>query len=95
MITQTQTSQKRHLIKQINGFGDAVKDAADKNEPFYINRYVTNLTKSFNKFYNTNPIMKDDVDEETKKARLAIVNATTKVIKTALGLLGIETVESM
>ena len=66
-----------------------------KNEPFYINRYVTNLTKSFNKFYNTNPIMKDDVDEETKKARLAIVDATTKVIKTALGLLGIETVESM
>lgn len=83
------------LVKQINGFGDAVKDAADKNEPFYINRYVTNLTKSFNKFYNTNPIMKDDVDEETKKARLAIVDATTKVIKTALGLLGMETVESM
>ena len=83
------------LVKQINGFGDAVKDAADKNEPFYINRYVTNLTKSFNKFYNTNPIMKDDVDEETKTARLAIVDATTKVIKTALGLLGIETVESM
>ena len=83
------------LVKQINGFGDAVKDAADKNDPFYINRYVTNLTKSFNKFYNTNPIMKDDVDEETKKARLAIVDATTKVIKTALGLLGIETVESM
>lgn len=26
--------------------------------------------------------MKDDVDEETKKARLAIVDATTKVIKT-------------
>ena len=47
------------LVKQINGFGDAVKDAADK------------------------------------KARLAIVDATTKVIKTALGLLGIETVESM
>ena len=46
-------------------------------------------------FYNTNPIMKDDVDEETKKARLAIVDATTKVIKKALGLLGIETVESM
>lgn len=83
------------LAKQLGAFGDAVKDAADKNEPFCINRYVTNLTKSFNKFYNTNPIMKDDVDEETKKARLAIVDATTKVISAALGLLGIETVESM
>ena len=83
------------LVKQLNAFGDAVKDAAEKNEPFYINRYVTNLTKSFNKFYNTNPIMRSDVDMETKKARLAIVDATGKVIRLALGLLGIETVESM
>lgn len=83
------------LVKQLNAFGDAVKDAAEKNEPFYVNRYVTNLTKAFNKFYNTNPIMKEDVDMDTKKARLAIVYVTTKVIKTALGLLGIETVESM
>lgn len=83
------------LVKQLNAFGDAVKDAAEKNEPFYINRYVTNLTKLFNKFYNTNPIMKDDVDMETKKARLAIVDASAKTIHTALGLLGIDTVESM
>ena len=83
------------LIKQINQFGSAVESAAQKNEPFYINRYVTNLTKAFNKFYNTNPIMKDDVDAEVKKARLAIVDVTCQVIKNALGLLGIETVESM
>ncbi len=83
------------LVKLINGFGDAVKDAAEKNEPFYVNRYVTGLVKAFNKFYNTNPIMRDDVDEETKKARLAIVDATCTVIKSALGLLGISVVESM
>ncbi|MDD6763640.1 MAG: arginine--tRNA ligase [Clostridiales bacterium] len=83
------------LVKQLNDFGDAVKDAAAKNEPFYINRYVTNLVKMFNKFYNTNPIMRSDVDEETKKARLAIVDATCTVIKSALALLGIEVVESM
>ncbi|MCC8161454.1 MAG: arginine--tRNA ligase [Oscillospiraceae bacterium] len=83
------------LAKQLSSFSDAIRYAADKNEPFYINRYVTNLTKAFNKFYNTNPIMKDDVDMEIKKARLAMVDAATKVIKTALGLLGIETVERM
>ena len=83
------------LVKQLNGFGDAVADAADKNEPFYVNRYVTGLVKSFNKFYNTNPIMRDDVDDETKKARLAIVDATCAVIKSALALLGISVVESM
>lgn len=83
------------LVKIINSFGDAVADAAAKNEPFYVNRYVTGLVKAFNKFYNTNPIMRDDVDEATKKARLAIVDATCTVIKSALGLLGIEVVESM
>lgn len=83
------------LVKQLNAFGDAVKTAADKNEPFYINRYVTDLVKCFNKFYNTNPIMKADVPEEVRKTRLALVDAACGVIKTALGLLGIETVESM
>ncbi len=83
------------LVKLINGFGDAVKDAADKNEPFYVNRYVTSLVKAFNKFYNTNPIMRDDVDIETKKARLMLVDVTCSVIKSALLLLGIEVVESM
>lgn len=83
------------LVKLINGFGDAVEDAAAKNEPFYVNRYVTSLVKAFNKFYNTNPIMRNDVDDETKKARLAIVDATCVVIKSALALLGIQVVESM
>lgn len=83
------------LVKLIGEFGSAVKDAAEKNEPFYVNRYVTSLVKAFNKFYNTNPIMRDDVDIETKKARLAVVEATCSVIKSALGLLGISVVESM
>ncbi len=83
------------LVVQLNKFADAISDAADKNEPFYINRYVTNLARQFNKFYGACPILKDDVPEETKKARLALVLATCTVIKSALYLLGIETVESM
>lgn len=83
------------LIKILRIFGEAVENAASKNEPFYVNRYVTNLAKAFNKFYNSNPILKSDVDEDIKKARLALVDAATNVIKTALSLLGIETVEKM
>lgn len=94
-LTKAVSDDAYTLVKLINSFGDAVADAADKNEPFYVNRYVTGLVKAFNKFYNTNPIMRDDVDEETKKARLAIVDATCTVIKSALYLLGIEVVESM
>lgn len=94
-FSKTVSEDEYALITQLNAFSDAVKDAADKNEPFYINRYVTGLARCFNKFYNSCPILKDDVDVETKKARLAIVEATSYVIKTALSLLGIDTVESM
>jgi len=83
------------MIKHISAYTDAIISAADKNEPFYINRYVTTLAKLFNKFYNSTPILKDSVDPEIRKARLALVNATATVIKSALGLLGIGTVEKM
>lgn len=94
-MSKATSDEEYSLIKHINSFGEAIISAAEKNEPFYINRYVTNLTKAFNKFYNTNPILKDDVDIEVKKARLAIVDVTCSVIKSALYLLGIDTVESM
>lgn len=94
-LTKAVSDDAYTLVKLINEFGDAVKDAAEKNEPFYVNRYVTSLVKAFNKFYNTNPIMRDDVDNETKKARLAIVDVSCTVIKSALALLGISVVESM
>ncbi len=94
-ISLATSDEEYALTKQINLFGEAVQSAAEKNEPFYINRYVTALAKAFNKFYNTHPIIKDDVNIEVKKARLALVDATCSVIKSALYLLGIETVESM
>ena len=83
------------LVTKLAAFGTAVSDAAEKNEPFYINRYVTTLARTFNKFYTSCPILKSDVDPDTKAARLALVSATTRVIKNALLLLGIETVEEM
>ena len=39
--------------------------------------------------------MKEDVAPEVRNARLALVKASCEVIKSALGLLGIETVETM
>ena len=94
-FSTTLSDDEYALITQLNGFGEAIRDAADKNEPFYINRYVTNLARCFNKFYNSCPILKDDVAEDTKKARLALVEASSYVIKSALSLLGIDTVETM
>ena len=89
------SDEEYELIKHLDQFNNAVVSASEKNEPFFVNRYVTTLAKLFNKFYNVSPILKDDVPENVKKARLALVCATSTVIKSALGLLGIETVEKM
>lgn len=89
------SDEEYEIVKQLSGFTDAIMSAAVKNEPFYINRYVTNLAKAFNKFYNSTPILKDDVDTNLKCARLALVDAVSVVIRSALGLLGIGTVEKM
>lgn len=94
-LTLLTSEEEYALIKQISLFGEAVKTAARKNEPFYVNRYVTNLAKAFNKFYNSSPILKGSVDASTRKARLRLVEIASEKIRTALGLLGIETVESM
>ncbi len=87
------TPEEYSLCKLLSEFSDTVKAASEKNEPFYINRYVTNVAKAFNKFYNTTPILKGE--ESTMKARLLITEATTVCIKNALALLGINTVERM
>ncbi|HBT19255.1 MAG TPA: arginine--tRNA ligase [Clostridiaceae bacterium] len=81
------------LAKTLDGYTTAVKNAMEKNEPSMITRYVLQVAKDFNKFYNNCPI--GSAEASLKNARLQLVIATTTVLKNALGLLGIETVEEM
>ena len=87
------TDEEYTLLKLLSEFSDNVRAAMAKNEPFYITRYVTAVSKAFNKFYNTAPILK--AEDNVKNARLKITEATCTVIKNALSLLGIKTVERM
>ena len=82
-----------NIIRMIYDFPGIVVDAMEKNEPFYITRQIVEVAKAFNKFYNSTQIITED--EEAKKARLALVYSTKTVIKTGLGLLGIEAPNKM
>jgi len=81
------------LIRLLYNFPEVVYDAYEKLEPSFITRHVVEIAKAFNKFYNNCPIMSSE--EDLKRARLALVNATKTVIKTGLGLLGMEAPEKM
>lgn len=92
-IEKITNDEEFSLVKKLAGFEDIVIKAKEKYEPSLITRHLTDIAKSFNKFYNSAKIMVED--EKLKEERLALAYATAIVIKTALGLLGIKTVEKM
>jgi arginyl-tRNA synthetase len=81
------------VIKLLASFNDKVQEAADKYEPSVISRYLVDLAQAFNKFYHDNAILNSE--EETRKARLAVVKAVSTVLTSGLALLGIQAPEQM
>ena len=87
------SKEEFELIKTLDGLNDAILNGIERNEPSVVTRYVIDVAKAFNKVYNALPI--GTAEEEVKKARLKLVEATSIVIKKALYLIGLETVEEM
>lgn len=88
------TKEEFELIKTLENFNKQIMLALDKLEPSILTRYVIEVAKSFNKFYNAHSVLNLE-DEKLKKARIKLVEATTVVIKNGLNLLGIDVVERM
>ncbi len=81
------------VIKAMGGFPEAVRAAAEKNEPYLVARAVMDVASTTNKFYYDNRIMDDD--PAVRSARLALTDAARTVIKTGLYLLGLQAPERM
>ena len=77
-----------NVLRLLEAFPAKVWEAANKNEPFIIARHIMLLAQSYNVFYHNNIILVDDAN--TRNARLALTAALRQVLKTGLGLLGIQ-----
>lgn len=88
------SEEEFELVKKLQGFNEAILNAIDKLEPFIVTRYAIDVAKAFNKFYNSCNIINTE-DIGLKNARMMLVKASSVVIKNALNLLGIKTVEKM
>lgn len=88
------TQTEKELIMNIAAFRDTVTKAADTLSPAVVANYVYDLVKSYNSFYQNNPILNQD-DENTRQFRLELSDLTAKIIKKGLKLLGIGTVDRM
>ncbi len=82
-----------NLVKVLAGYEDAVINAAEKNEPSVVARYVISLATAFNKFYHDCTILQ--AEEKEKKARLLLTDMVQKILCEACGLLGMECPEEM
>ena len=80
-------------LKLIYQFNDVVKNAAEKNEPSILARYLIDLSQSFSTYYNEHRIITED--KNVQDARLFLTYAVGTVLKTGAELLGMEMPERM
>jgi arginyl-tRNA synthetase len=88
------TPKEIELIQKMNEFGAAVEQAGKDYSPSGIANYCYELTKVFNQFYHDYSIL-NEPDEQKKTIRLVIARNVAKIIKSGMGLLGIEVPERM
>ncbi len=88
------SKEEFELIKTLESFNKYILLALDKLEPSILTRYVIEVAKGFNRFYNAHSVLNLE-DEVLKATRLKLVEASSQVIKNGLALLGIDVVEKM
>lgn len=77
-----------NIVKLIYNFEEIVKQAAYKNEPYIISRYLIDLSHAYSIFYSQNKILSDD--DEEKNARLYLINIVGNILDIGCKLLGIQ-----
>ncbi|MFN4074658.1 MAG: arginine--tRNA ligase [Cloacibacterium sp.] len=87
-------ASEKELIMQLSNFKEVVEKAAETLSPAQVANYVYDLVKTYNSFYQNNPIMTLE-DENAKQFKLQISDLTAKTIKKSLHLLGISVVNRM
>lgn len=89
-ISETESN----LIQTLSNFPNVVAQAGSDYSPALIANYVYDLVKQYNSFYHDFSILKEE-NEQMKQFRLLLSKKVANVIKTGMGLLGIEVPERM
>lgn len=91
----TEVNEKEQdLIQHAADFPSIVAQAAKDYSPSTIANYCYDLVKEYNQFYHDYSILHEE-DVKKKQLRLALSAAVSKIVKTGMGLLGIEMPERM
>ena len=82
------------LIQMLVEFPQTIRQAGEEFSPALIANYLYDLVKEYNQFYHDFSILREE-NSALKHFRLVLSEEIAKVIKTGMGLLGIDVPERM
>ena len=82
-------AKEKELIKILETYPEIIQSAAQQFSPAIVANYTYELVKHFNSFYQNITILGEE-DDAIKRFRVHLSNKVGEVIKSAMGLLGIE-----
>ena len=85
---------ERAVLRLLHEYERVIAEAAVKLSPAVVVNYVYDLACRFNQFYHECPIARES-DPKLQQQRLLLTQATLRVLRSALLLLGIETPKQM
>ncbi|WP_018415016.1 arginine--tRNA ligase [Teredinibacter turnerae] len=88
-------AQEKALALKTLQFAEVVEQVASEALPHVLCNYLYDLSSLFMTFYEACPILKSDVQEDTRNSRLVLSAAVAKTLALGLDLLGIEVMERM
>ncbi len=90
----TLNDKEKQLLKTLYAFPQTIRQAASEMSPAMIANYVYDLAKEFNQFYHEHSVLNEpDLNISLFRVQLSLL--TAGVVKTAMGLLGINVPERM
>lgn len=87
-------TKEKELIRMIYEFPAVARESAESYNPGLTANYIYELTKMFNQFYHDCPVLKADNDI-LKQFRIRLSEVTAGILKTGMGLLGVQVPERM
>lgn len=90
----TLSEKEEGLVQMLSDFAVVVKQAGEDCSPSIIANYIYDLVKEYNQFYHDFSILREE-NEHLKVFRLTLSANIGKIIKSGMGLLGIDVPERM
>lgn len=82
------------IIKELSLYPNIIDELLKSNEPAHLTKYIFNIAGLFSKLYEQVNIS-NETDIVLKSSRIRLLNCISKVITSALKILGIETIEKI